>query len=33
MFQVFFYGTYESATVKGNEMWLYGEESKAKFGI
>ncbi len=31
-YSVFFYGTYESATVKPNELWAYDEASKAKHG-
>ncbi len=31
-YSVFFYGTYESATVKPNELWPYDEASKAKHG-
>ena len=29
---VFFYGTYESATCKANELWPFDEDTKAKFG-
>jgi len=29
---VFFYGTYETATVKKSEIWPYNEDNKAKFG-
>ena len=31
-YQVFFYGTYESATVKKDEMWRFDENTKARFG-
>lgn len=31
-YNVFFYGTYESALLKANEIWPFDEESKAKHG-
>ena len=31
-YKVFFYGTYESATMKKEELWLFSDETKAKFG-
>lgn len=31
-YEVFFYGTYETATVKKEEMWRYTPETKARFG-
>jgi hypothetical protein len=31
-YQVFFYGTYESATVKKDELWPFNDETKKKFG-
>ena len=31
-YQVFFYGTYETATVKREEMWHYTPETLAKYG-
>lgn len=30
-FAIFFYGTYETASLKRNEIWPYDEEHKAKF--
>ena len=32
LFQVFFFGTYETATVKKEEIFSYDESTKAKFG-
>lgn len=31
-FSVFFFGTYETANVKRDEMWLYDDASKARYG-
>lgn len=31
-FRVFFYGTYESATVKRDDLWPFDDDSKEKFG-
>jgi len=31
-YQVFFFGTYETAVVKREDMWHFSEESKAKYG-
>jgi len=30
-YKIYFYGTYEIATVKGEDIWAYNQESKAKF--
>jgi len=31
-YKVYFYGTYETAVVKREEMWLFNEKTKEKFG-
>ena len=31
-YKVFFYGTYESATMKKDELWLFSDETKTKYG-
>jgi hypothetical protein len=31
-YSVFFYGTYETATVRRDEIWPYNDETKEKFG-
>ena len=31
-YKVFFYGTYESATMKKDELWLFSDDTKKKFG-
>jgi len=30
-YKIYFYGTYEIATVKGEDIWLYSQETKEKF--
>jgi len=31
-YKIFFYGTYETATLKSEDIWLFTPETKAKFG-
>lgn len=31
-YKVFFYGTYESATMKKDELWPFNDDTKAKYG-
>ena len=30
-FKVFFFGTYETATIKKEDMWIYNENTKARY--
>lgn len=31
-YQVFFYGTYETATLKGDDIWHFTPETKNRYG-